>query len=166
MQRFPLWHLAETGPWTWHGWQDDLTAAVRKSMIDTMQAPPPEDDDVAALEAFLVGLEAPPSPHRDADGGFDAERDGGVPVRDELHDDGDAERRGHRRIRRERALHWIGGRDLQRHLRRGERAGAVPDERLDQHADAAAQQVLRARALGHGIRCRRPIYPSVGRWLF
>jgi len=66
----PLWHLAETGPWTWHGWQDDLAAAVRKSMIDTMQAPPPEDDDVAALEAFLVGLEAPPSPHRDADGGL------------------------------------------------------------------------------------------------
>ena len=60
----PLWHLAETGPWTWHGWQEDLTAAVRKSMIDTMQAPEPDPADVEALRAFLAGLEAPPSPFR------------------------------------------------------------------------------------------------------
>jgi hypothetical protein len=68
----PLWHLADTGPWTWHGWQEDLTAAVRKSMIDTMQAPAPEEADVAALEAFLTALEAPPSPFRAADGSLDA----------------------------------------------------------------------------------------------
>ncbi|MFM7248361.1 MAG: hypothetical protein ACKO5R_00515 [Planctomycetaceae bacterium] len=67
----PLWHLADTGPWTWHGWQEDLTASVRKSMIDTMQAPAPEEADVAALEAFLVGLEAPSSPFRAADGGLE-----------------------------------------------------------------------------------------------
>lgn len=68
----PLWRLAETGPWTWHGWQEDLTAAVRKSMIDTMQAPEPEPADVAALEAYLAGLEAPPSPFRGASGEVDA----------------------------------------------------------------------------------------------
>lgn len=66
----PLWHLGDSGPWTWHGWQDDLTAAVRKSMIDTMQAPEPDPADVEALREFLVRLEAPPSPFRAADGGL------------------------------------------------------------------------------------------------
>ena len=64
----PLWRLAETGPWTWHGWQEDLTAAVRKSMIDTMQAPEPDPADVEALRAFLAGLAVPPSPFRAPDG--------------------------------------------------------------------------------------------------
>ena len=41
-------------------------------MIDTMQAPAPEEADVAALEAFLTALEAPPSPFRAADGSLDA----------------------------------------------------------------------------------------------
>lgn len=68
----PLWHLAATGPWTWHGWQDELSAAVKKSMIDTMQAPEPSDADVAALTAFLSSLEAPPSPFREADGSLSA----------------------------------------------------------------------------------------------
>jgi len=68
----PLWHLDQTGPWTWHGWQDDLHTAVKTSMIETMQAPGPSDDDVAALTAFLAGLEAPPSPFRAADGSLSA----------------------------------------------------------------------------------------------
>lgn len=67
----PLWHLAETGPWTWHGWQEDLTAAVRKSMIDTMQAPEPDPADVAALRAYLADLEAPPSPFMGSSGALD-----------------------------------------------------------------------------------------------
>lgn len=67
----PLWHLAETGPWTWHGWQEDLTAAVRKSMIDTMQAPEPDPADVEALRAYLADLEAPPSPFRGPAGALD-----------------------------------------------------------------------------------------------
>jgi mono/diheme cytochrome c family protein len=37
-------------------------------MIETMQAPEPTDNDVAALTAFLAGLKAPPSPFRAADG--------------------------------------------------------------------------------------------------
>ena len=68
----PLWHLADTGPWTWHGWQTDVRTAVRKSMIDTMQAPEPSDEDVAALTAYLSRLEAPPSPFRAADGSVSA----------------------------------------------------------------------------------------------
>jgi hypothetical protein len=68
----PLWHLADTGPWTWHGWQEELFAAVKKSMIDTMQAPEPSDADVAALTAFLTSLEAPPSPFRETDGSLSA----------------------------------------------------------------------------------------------
>ena len=68
----PLWQLAATGPWTWHGWQTDLPTAVKKSMIDSMQAPEPSPADVAALTAFLAGLEPPPSPFRLADGSLSA----------------------------------------------------------------------------------------------
>jgi len=68
----PLWQLAATGPWTWHGWQTDLPTAVKKSMIDSMQAPEPPAADVAALTAFLADLEPPPSPFRLADGSLSA----------------------------------------------------------------------------------------------
>jgi DNA-binding beta-propeller fold protein YncE len=68
----PLWHLADTGPWTWHGRQTDVSTAVKTSMIETMQAPEPSDNDVAALTAFLAGLKAPPSPFRAADGSLSA----------------------------------------------------------------------------------------------
>jgi YVTN family beta-propeller protein len=64
----PLYDLHRTGPWTWHGWQTDLRAALRKSLTETMQGPPPTDDDVAALDAFLRTLTVPASPWRAADG--------------------------------------------------------------------------------------------------
>lgn len=64
----PLYELHRTGPWTWHGWQTDLRAALRKSLTETMQGPPPTDDDVAALDAFLRTLTVPASPWRAADG--------------------------------------------------------------------------------------------------
>ncbi len=35
----------ETGPWTWHGWQTDLQAAMKKSLTETMLGPQPTDDD-------------------------------------------------------------------------------------------------------------------------
>ena len=73
----PLWHLADTGPWTWHGRQTDVGTAVKTSMIETMQAPEPSDDDVAALTAFLTRLEAPPSPFRAPDGSLSAEAERG-----------------------------------------------------------------------------------------
>ena len=60
----PLYHLAETGPWTWHGWQKDLTEAMKKSLHDTMLGPPATDDDAAALLAYLSTMESPPNPFR------------------------------------------------------------------------------------------------------
>lgn len=64
----PLWNLAETGPWTWHGWQTDLPAAMHKSLTSTMLGPEPTDDDVAALLAYCKTLGPPANPHRAADG--------------------------------------------------------------------------------------------------
>ena len=68
----PLYGVAETGPWTWHGWQQDFTAALAKSLVDTMQGPQPSDSDVAALAAYLETLQAPRSPFREADGSLSA----------------------------------------------------------------------------------------------
>lgn len=64
----PLFHVTRTGPWFWHGWQDDLQAAARRSMMETMQAPPPKEEDVQALLAYLDTLRLPPNPHRTEDG--------------------------------------------------------------------------------------------------
>lgn len=64
----PLFNVAHTAPWTWHGWQKDLGAAMRKSLTETMLGPSPSDDDVAALVAFFSTQETPPNPHRAADG--------------------------------------------------------------------------------------------------
>ena len=36
-----LRNVRHTGPWFWHGWQNDLQAALRKSLGDTMQGPRP-----------------------------------------------------------------------------------------------------------------------------
>jgi DNA-binding beta-propeller fold protein YncE len=58
----PLYHLKETGPWTWHGWQKDLDAALRHSLTTTMLGKQPTDDDTAALHAYLEQLQAPPNP--------------------------------------------------------------------------------------------------------
>lgn len=60
----PLYNVAKTAPWTWHGWQRDLGAAMRKSLTETMLGPRPSDDDVAALVAYLSSLEAPLNPIR------------------------------------------------------------------------------------------------------
>lgn len=60
----PLYDVAETGPWTWHGWQTDLRAAIEKSLRDTMLGPAPTADDVEAVVAFLSTLRRPPNPHR------------------------------------------------------------------------------------------------------
>jgi len=64
----PLWGVAATGPWTWHGWQTDLAQSLEKSLVESMQGPQPSADDVAALGAYLESLSPPPSPFRDRDG--------------------------------------------------------------------------------------------------
>jgi DNA-binding beta-propeller fold protein YncE len=66
-----LRNVTQTGPWTWHGWQRDLNAAMRKSMSETMLGKgEPTDSDVESLTAYLSTLRPPPNPHRNADGSF------------------------------------------------------------------------------------------------
>jgi YVTN family beta-propeller protein len=55
--------VTKTGPWTWHGWQKDLGAAVTKSFTETMFGPKPADNEVKAMLAFFETLEQPPNPH-------------------------------------------------------------------------------------------------------
>jgi mono/diheme cytochrome c family protein len=69
----PLYRLAATGPWTWHGWQTDLRAALRKSLVETMQGPAPTEDDIDALGAYLAALEPPPNPFHAPDAALSAE---------------------------------------------------------------------------------------------
>jgi DNA-binding beta-propeller fold protein YncE len=57
-----LRNVANTGPWTWHGWQRDLGAAVNKSLTETMFGPKPTSAETAALVAFLQTLKHPPHP--------------------------------------------------------------------------------------------------------
>lgn len=57
-----LHNATHTAPWTWHGWQTDLHAAMRKSLDDTMIGPEPSEDDVRAMVAYLGTLEPPPNP--------------------------------------------------------------------------------------------------------
>ncbi|MEX2121536.1 MAG: beta-propeller fold lactonase family protein [Pirellulales bacterium] len=64
----PLSNLRHTGPWTWHGWQTDLEAAMHKSLTETMLGPRPTGDDVQALLAFIDSIEPPPNPYRGQDG--------------------------------------------------------------------------------------------------
>src|SRR5262249_12294664 len=56
--------VTRTGPWTWHGWQDDLGAAVTKSLTETLFGPEPTAEDVRAVVAFLATLDHPPNPRR------------------------------------------------------------------------------------------------------
>jgi cytochrome c peroxidase/WD40 repeat protein len=60
--------VTRTGPWTWHGWQKDLGAAVEKSYVQTMFGPRPGADEVRSVLAFLDTLDHPPNPHRNARG--------------------------------------------------------------------------------------------------
>lgn len=76
----PLRNVAQTGPWTWHGWQEDLHAAMKKSLTETMQGPEPTDEDAEAVLAFLATLDAPPNPYRQADGSLSAEAQRGEAV--------------------------------------------------------------------------------------
>ncbi len=53
---------ARNGPWTWHGRQTELRAALIHSLQTTMQGPEPKAEDVDALLAFVGTLEHPPAP--------------------------------------------------------------------------------------------------------
>lgn len=58
----PLYNIIETSPWTWHGWQQNLTEAMEKSITTTMQGKLPSEDDKRALIAYLATLRPPPNP--------------------------------------------------------------------------------------------------------
>jgi len=73
----PLYHLTETAPWTWHGWQKDLTAAMKKSLVDTMHGPIPTDEDAAKVLAYLQELKPAPNPFLAKDGKLTAAQERG-----------------------------------------------------------------------------------------
>ncbi len=58
----PLLGVTETGPWTWHGWQEDLEESLQNSFVSTMQGKAASAEDVAALKAYLNSLRPPPNP--------------------------------------------------------------------------------------------------------
>ena len=60
----PLYHVTETAPWTWHGWQTDVRAAMNKSITSTMLGKPPTEHEVDALIAYLRTLKPPPKVER------------------------------------------------------------------------------------------------------
>jgi YVTN family beta-propeller protein len=57
-----LRYVTQTGPWTWHGWQKSLPAAMKKSMAESMLGKPLADQEVEALVTYLGTLEGPASP--------------------------------------------------------------------------------------------------------
>jgi YVTN family beta-propeller protein len=63
-----LYNVAQTAPWTWHGWQENLGAAVHKSITETMLGPEPTPTDIEAVLDFLQEMRAPPNPYRMPDG--------------------------------------------------------------------------------------------------
>jgi len=65
-----LRRVALTGPWTWHGWQDDLTDATVESFTKSMQGPRPGAEDARAVVAYLETLDYPRNPHREPGGGL------------------------------------------------------------------------------------------------
>jgi DNA-binding beta-propeller fold protein YncE len=64
----PLYAIEQTAPWTWHGWQKDLTDAMRKSITSTMLGKEPTEQDVTDLLSYLKTLQPPPNPYRQRDG--------------------------------------------------------------------------------------------------
>lgn len=58
-----LRYVAQTGPWTWHGWQKSLPAAMQKSMQESMLGKKMTDHEVKALITYFSTLEGPKSPH-------------------------------------------------------------------------------------------------------
>lgn len=76
----PLQNISHTKPWTWHGWQEDLDAAMKKSMTSTMLGPNPTPDDVAALIAYLETLKLPRNPFREKDGSLSAQAQRGKAI--------------------------------------------------------------------------------------
>ena len=55
--------VAQTGPWTWHGWQTDLKDAMKRSLTESMNTEKPiSEDDVESLAAFMETIIHPQNP--------------------------------------------------------------------------------------------------------
>jgi YVTN family beta-propeller protein len=67
-----LFNVTRTGPWTWHGRQQDLGAGVAKSFMTTLHGPRPTEHETAAMLAFLDTLKPPPHPRAERTGGENA----------------------------------------------------------------------------------------------
>lgn len=65
-----LRNVTRTGPWTFHGWQDDLAQSIENSLKETLFGPKPTEQDIKAMLAYFETLEEPPSPHRTAESGL------------------------------------------------------------------------------------------------
>jgi cytochrome c peroxidase len=63
-----LYNVSATAPWTWHGWQENLGAAVHKSITETMLGPEPSAEDVGAVLDFFQEMRSPRNPYRLPDG--------------------------------------------------------------------------------------------------
>ncbi len=63
-----LRRVTQSGPWTWHGWQESLDDAMVESFTKSMQGSNPDPEDVRALVAYLGTLDYPANPYREVDG--------------------------------------------------------------------------------------------------
>ena len=59
--------VADTAPWTWHGWQTDLKDAMRRSLHESMSTEQTvTQDDVESLAAYLSTIDHPKNPRADS----------------------------------------------------------------------------------------------------
>ncbi|WP_165065428.1 beta-propeller fold lactonase family protein [Paludisphaera rhizosphaerae] len=75
-----LRRVAQTSPWTWHGWQTSLEDATIESFTKSMQGIKPTDEETRAMVAFLESLEFPRNPYKNADGTLSPEAERGKAV--------------------------------------------------------------------------------------
>lgn len=57
-----LRNVANTGPWTWHGWKEKLEASVSDSFVETLFGEKPSNEEVKAVVAYMATLDHPPAP--------------------------------------------------------------------------------------------------------
>jgi mono/diheme cytochrome c family protein len=60
----PLTGVTNTGPWTWHGWQQDLNESIQNSFTSTMMGKAGSAEDVEAVRVYLESLTPRPNPFR------------------------------------------------------------------------------------------------------
>jgi len=65
--------VAQTPPYTWHGWQGTMRDSIHESALRSMRGPEPSEADLDALDAYFQTLDWAPSPHRKPDGGLTAQ---------------------------------------------------------------------------------------------